>query len=101
MVVDLPAPFGPRNPTTWPRSTANDTWSTAVTPSKRLDTPSNERKDMGGVEDSGKDGNHPAHSSSPRVAAAGVAVAYSDFKKAIRAARSAAARALNRSRAPE
>src|SRR2546426_2353813 len=104
MVVDLPAPFGPRNPTTWPRSTANDTWSTAVTPSKRLDTRSNERKDMGGeyVEDSGKDGNHPApHSSSPRFAAAGVADAYSDFRKAIRPARSAAGRALNRSRAPE
>src|SRR2546429_7594291 len=99
MVVDLPAQFGPRNPTTWPRSTANDTWSTAVTPSKRLDTRSNERKDMGGeyVEDSGKDGNHPApHSSSPRFAAAGVADAYSDFRKAIRAARSAAGRGLNR-----
>src|SRR5205823_423473 len=102
MVVDLPAPFGPRNPTTWPRSTANDTWSTAVTPSKRLDTPSNERNDIGSVEDSGKDGNHPApHSSSPRVAAGGVPVAYSDFKNAIRAARSAEGRALTRPRAPE
>src|SRR3990172_5723934 len=29
MVVDLPEPFGPRNPTTSPRSTVNDTPSTA------------------------------------------------------------------------
>src|SRR2546428_1333368 len=95
MVVDLPAPFGPRNPTTWPRSTANDTWSTAVTPSKRLDTRSNERKDMGGedVEDSGKDGNHPApHSSSPRFAAAGGADGFSDFRKGIKPAPSGAGR---------
>src|SRR2546430_10849721 len=104
MVVDWLARFGPRNHTTWPRSTANDTWSTAVTPSKRLETRSNERKDMGGeyVEDSGKDGNHPApHSSSPRFAAAGVADAYSDFRKAIRPARSAAGRALTPAPAPE
>src|SRR6059058_3991048 len=44
MVVDFPAPLGPRNPTTWPRSTANETWSTAVTPSNRLETPSTERR---------------------------------------------------------
>ena len=29
MVVDLPAPLGPRKPSTSPRSTANDTPSTA------------------------------------------------------------------------
>src|SRR3954471_23896987 len=29
MVVDLPAPFGPRKPSTSPRSTANETPSTA------------------------------------------------------------------------
>src|SRR5713101_7666420 len=29
MVVDFPAPFGPRNPSTSPRSTENDTPSTA------------------------------------------------------------------------
>ena len=29
MVVDLPAPFGPRKPSTSPRSTLNDTPSTA------------------------------------------------------------------------
>src|SRR5205814_10376292 len=44
MVVDFPAPLGPRNPTTWPRSTANETWSTAVTPSNRLETPSTVRR---------------------------------------------------------
>src|SRR2546421_2102191 len=44
MVVDFPAPLGPRKPTTWPRSTANETWSTAVTPPNRLETPSTERK---------------------------------------------------------
>src|SRR5256885_14401982 len=44
MVVDFPAPLGPRKPTTCPRSTANETWSTAVTPPNRLETPSTERK---------------------------------------------------------
>jgi hypothetical protein len=29
MVVDLPAPFGPRKPRTSPRATENDTFSTA------------------------------------------------------------------------
>jgi hypothetical protein len=29
IVVDLPAPFGPRKPSTSPRSTANETPSTA------------------------------------------------------------------------
>ena len=29
MVVDFPAPFGPRNPSTSPRLTLNDTRSTA------------------------------------------------------------------------
>ena len=29
IVVDLPAPFGPRKPTTWPLSTWNDTSRTA------------------------------------------------------------------------
>src|SRR5881396_1753049 len=84
MVVDLPAPFGPRNPTTCPRSTAKDTWSTAVTPAKRLDTRSKERKDMGGecVEDSGEDGNHAApDSSSPRFPAAGIATCLQRFQE--------------------
>src|ERR1051325_727311 len=44
MVVDFPAPVGPRNPSTGPRSTANETWSTAVTPSNRLETPSTDRR---------------------------------------------------------
>src|SRR2546430_861369 len=44
MVVDFPAPLGPRKPTTWPRSTANEIWSTAVTPPNRLDTASTVRK---------------------------------------------------------
>src|SRR5215470_884034 len=30
MVVVLPAPLGPRNPTIWPFSTENEMWSTAV-----------------------------------------------------------------------
>jgi hypothetical protein len=30
MVVDLPAPLGPRNPSTSPRSTVNETWLTAT-----------------------------------------------------------------------
>jgi hypothetical protein len=30
MVVDLPAPFGPRNPVTVPGATVNETESTAV-----------------------------------------------------------------------
>ena len=36
MVVDLPAPLGPRKPNTSPRSTVKDTSSTAVKPPKRL-----------------------------------------------------------------
>src|SRR5215471_9077972 len=36
IVVDLPAPFGPRNPVTLPGSTANDRWSTATLCPKRL-----------------------------------------------------------------
>ena len=40
MVVDLPAPFGPRKPSTSPRATLNDTLSTAVKPPKRLVRPS-------------------------------------------------------------
>src|SRR5688572_31088466 len=39
MVVDFPAPLGPRNPTTWPRSTVKLTPSTAGTSPKRLETP--------------------------------------------------------------
>src|SRR5919109_2416959 len=68
MVVDLPAPFGPRKPTTWPRSTAKETWSTAVTPSNRLETPSTDRR---GIRISERvyrrsDANHiDRHSSSP------------------------------------
>src|SRR5215470_6656055 len=30
IVVVLPAPLGPRNPTIWPFSTENEMWSTAV-----------------------------------------------------------------------
>ena len=40
MVVDLPAPFGPRKPSTSPRRTVNDTLSTAVKAPKRLVSPS-------------------------------------------------------------
>src|SRR5215217_2666576 len=36
MVVDLPAPLGPRKPSTSPRSTVKETSSTAVKPPKRL-----------------------------------------------------------------
>src|SRR2546430_2715493 len=48
MVVNWPARFGPRKPTTGPRSTAKETWSTAVTPPNRLETPSRDRKGIGG-----------------------------------------------------
>jgi hypothetical protein len=34
MVVDFPAPFGPRNPVTLPAGTVKERWSTARTPSK-------------------------------------------------------------------
>ena len=47
MVVDFPAPLGPRKPTTCPRSTAKDTSSTAGTPLKRLETRSRESSDIG------------------------------------------------------
>src|SRR5437763_4468538 len=36
MVVDLPAPLGPRKPVTRPGSTENDRWSTATLGPKRL-----------------------------------------------------------------
>ena len=39
-MVVLPAPLGPRKPTTLPRSTVKVTWSTAVRPAKRLVSPS-------------------------------------------------------------
>ena len=39
IVVDLPAPLGPRKPSTSPRATRNDTWSTAVKPPNRLVRP--------------------------------------------------------------
>ena len=39
IVVDLPAPFGPRKPNTSPRATLNETLSTAVKPPKRLVSP--------------------------------------------------------------
>src|SRR5437764_1102931 len=35
MVVDFPAPLGPRKPTTWPFSTENDTSRTATAPARR------------------------------------------------------------------
>src|SRR6184192_1062876 len=94
MVVDFPAPLGPRKPTTWPRSTANETWSTAVTPPNRLETPSTERKGIPASECVYRrcDANHtPRHSSSPP---------YSDLRNATTAARSAAESPLNPSRAP-
>ena len=39
MVVDLPAPFGPRKPSTSPRDTLNETSSTAVKLPNRLVSP--------------------------------------------------------------
>src|SRR5262249_4458919 len=39
MTVDLPAPFGPSNPTISPRSTANETSFTATVPSNSLCRP--------------------------------------------------------------
>src|SRR5919106_3731680 len=39
MVVDLPAPLGPRNPSTWPRGTSKLTSSTAAIAPKRLRRP--------------------------------------------------------------
>src|SRR5271155_48268 len=39
MVVDLPAPLGPRKPSTSPRATLKDTLSTAVKLPKRLVRP--------------------------------------------------------------
>src|SRR6266581_8546067 len=66
MVVDLPAPLGPRKPITSPRSIAKDAWSTATTPSNRLETPSRLRKDTA------EDGNQrPADHSTPRLAPVG------------------------------
>ena len=38
MVVDLPAPFGPRKPTISPRFTSNETLSSALKLPKRLDS---------------------------------------------------------------
>jgi hypothetical protein len=40
IVVDLPAPFGPRNPVTTPGSTTKLSWSTAVLSPYRLVRPS-------------------------------------------------------------
>src|SRR6185437_2529656 len=40
MVVDFPAPFGPRNPVTTPGSTTKLSWSTAVLSPYRLVSPS-------------------------------------------------------------
>ncbi len=40
MVVDFPAPFGPRKPSTSPLLTVNETWSTAVKPPNRFVKPS-------------------------------------------------------------
>ncbi len=39
MVVDFPAPLGPRNPVTWPGSTVNDRSSTTVSGPYRLVSP--------------------------------------------------------------
>jgi len=39
-VVVLPAPLGPKNPTTCPESTVKSRWSTAVTDPNRLVNPS-------------------------------------------------------------
>src|SRR5512147_2175389 len=36
IVVDLPAPFGPRNPKISPSLASNEIWSTATNPPKRL-----------------------------------------------------------------
>src|SRR3954451_6787095 len=47
IVVDFPAPLGPRKPTTWPRSMVKLTPSTAGTPLKRLETRSSESSDIG------------------------------------------------------
>src|SRR5690606_35291518 len=44
MVVDLPAPFGPRKPSTSPRCRRKLTWSTAVIGPKRLVRPSMTRR---------------------------------------------------------
>jgi len=46
IVVDLPAPLGPRKPTTCPRSIRQDTESTATMSSNRLVTASRVRKDI-------------------------------------------------------
>src|SRR5690349_20058553 len=48
MVVDFPAPLGPRNPTTCPRSTEKLTASTAGTSPKRLETPCKLSSDIDG-----------------------------------------------------
>src|SRR5207253_11357376 len=82
MVVDLPAPFGPRKPTTCPRSTAKETWSTAVTPPNCLETSLTDRKGIrAGMLKT------PVDFFKPPVGA----VSYSDLRKATSAARSAAA----------
>src|SRR3954454_15976085 len=39
IVVDLPAPFGPRNPVTVPASTVKSAWSTATRSPYRLVSP--------------------------------------------------------------
>jgi hypothetical protein len=40
IVVVLPAPFGPRNPKTWPEGTSNDSPSSAMTDPYRRRKPS-------------------------------------------------------------
>src|SRR5256885_2390340 len=99
IVVDFPAPLGPRKPTTWPRSTVNETWSTAVTPSNRLETASTVRRGIRGSERvyGRSDANHtrPSSSSPPGV------LRQRALRNAMIALRSAAERTLKRSRAPE
>jgi hypothetical protein len=46
IVVVFPAPFGPRKPTTFPRSTEKEIASTALTGPKLLDTSCNVSKDI-------------------------------------------------------
>jgi hypothetical protein len=58
IVVVLPAPFGPRNPTTWPDETQNDRSSSAVSMPKRRVNPeiSSTRPPAAGVPVSGNPG---------------------------------------------
>ena len=68
MVVDLPDPFGPRKPNTFPRGMSKLTPSTATNDPNFLTSPSARRKTSGGRAVAGSRGRLHATSSSPSAA---------------------------------